>query len=364
MSDLVPSLLRTVARDFHDTRAVIVLDAVLVHHVLSDRELVSVTGIGLKEVRATCARLREDHLLKEVSHRDESGIRAYTHTVFYIHFTEAIDAIKWKMHMVETKLREELNHQHNTTDYVCDTCGRHYEAIDALTLFDAESQQFICDLCGSPLRENDPKLENEKESDKEEGSEMEEFMLQLRPVLATLKAIDEITVPDNTFESELQQHVPLIGFENTGPQSYNLPPHLGGNAVTAPKTGPDSGITIAGSSSSRLPQQVESTFQINITSEAEQQSQQAEAQREKQRLAEENALPEWHSQSTVSTNIATKNEGISETAKTPTTEVQESASQQTERNPSAVDAYFQQLQAQQGDEEEEEEDEDEFEDVV
>lgn len=365
--EVVHSLLRTVVRGFYDLRAIIILDAILTHHVLSDRELVTATGIAIKDVRATCARLREDHLLTEVSHREENGpgMRAYTQTVYYIHFTEVVDAIKWKMHVVESKLKEELDHRHNAQDYICDVCGSHYEMIDALALFDQESQQFLCGTCSNPLREEVANAQVADPSTQME-SHMESFMSQLQPILAALKRIDELSIPENNLESELQLHVPLIGVESQGPQSYNLPPHLVGKAGQAKLDDTTQGITIAGSADSRLPQQVQSTFQVNITSEAEQQAQLDSALAEKHKLAEENQMPEWHSQSTVSTNLANSQAG-SKKAGSESSGTRSSAPTEDAGTEDAMDAYFKSLQAQQGnneDDDEEDEDEDEFENIV
>lgn len=370
--DIVRSLLRTVVRDFYDLRAIIVLDAVMIHHVLSDRDLVTATGISLKDVRMTCARLREDHLIKEVSHKDEGGggMRSYTQTVFYIHYTEAVDAIKWKMHIVESKLKEELDHKHNAQDYACDRCGAHFETIDAVSLFDPETQEFQCANCGSPLREDDAGARAAAEDPAaNESTHMEEFMTQLRPVLTALKQIDDLSLPENSLESELQFHVPLTTSDipgmapgAQGAAAYNLPPHLTGVGLESDDHGKASGITTAGSANSRLPQQVQSTFNVNITSEAEQNSEREQALEEKLRYAEENALPEWHTQSTISTNMATADPS----KVNPKTEI--GAAQESEKADTAaedaMDAYFKKLQEQQQDNGEEEEDEDDFEDIV
>lgn len=364
--EAVHNLLRTVVRGFYDIRAVIILDTLLTHHVLSDRELVSATGIPAKDVRATCARMREDHILMEIQHKDGGtpGIRAYTQTVYYIHFTEAVDAIKWKMHVVENKLREELDHKHNSQDYKCDVCGSKYDTMDALTLFDPETQQFLCATCNNPLREDNAARQQETDGT-ENDNQMEELMVQLKPLIIQLKKIDELTIPENTFESELQQQVPLIGVESS-PSSYLLPGQLAGRGQGGSESEKD--LTIAGSANSRLPQQVQSTFQVHITSEAEEKSLQESALAEKERLSKENALPDWHAHSTIGSNIpAIKKENNAEGDSKDAVKV--SAAKDTAAE-NAMEEYFKKLQQSQGqdqnqnDDFEEEEEEDEFEDVV
>lgn len=353
--DAVHSLLRTVARGFYDVRAVIILDTLLVHHVLSDRELVTATGISARDVRALCARMREDHILTEVQHKDGGmgGMRAFTQTVYYIHFTEAVDAVKWKMHAVEQMLRDELDHKHNAQDYTCDVCGAKYETMDALTLFDAASQQFLCATCNSPLREAASPAEAAPGD-----NQMEDLMRQLQPLIAQLKRIDEVTIPENTFESELEQHIPLIGADSATSTAFLFPQsqaHQGERAQ-------EKDLTIAGSASSRLPQQVQSTVQVHITSAAEERSLQESALAEKQRLSRENALPEWHAHSTIG---AAAGEPRAESAGAAPAAEEPPQAQTDAQAASKMEEYFRRLQqTQQAEDDGEDEDEDEFEDVV
>jgi transcription initiation factor TFIIE subunit alpha len=79
--DLAKTLIRCVARAFHETRYVLVVDALIVHsayvplypitppsiltptHSLRDDDLAHLLGMQTKELRKLCAKLEEDRLL-------------------------------------------------------------------------------------------------------------------------------------------------------------------------------------------------------------------------------------------------------------------------------------------------------------
>lgn len=344
--DEVRQLIQQVVRSFYDVRAVIVVDALLIHKVLSDRDLVSMMGLAAKDLRSVCARLKEDHLIKEVSHKDDASKdhRAYTQTFYYIHYTEAVDAIKWKMYSVENKLKSEMDAQHNPHGYVCDTCNTKYRTIDVLPLLDPVAGVIICDVCGSHLQEDEgPPAEN--------GSSVRDRMSELNPQLQSLinglRKLDELQIPENTFQSEQQHAVPLPSAQPEASAEQSLP--IAGENKRSQPVGP--------------------TFMVHITSDAERQRDEELKAREKRRLAEENALPQWHVESTVDRRIFENKPVKAEepVAKSESAEVKNDATEDED----IMNAYYKKLQEQQknqcgdGDvgDHGEDEDEDEFEDI-
>lgn len=321
------------------------MDALLYHRVLSDKELISMLGLPAKEIRSICARLKEDHLLRDVSHKDDAtrDQRAFSQTYYYIHFTEAIDAVKWKVYSIESKLKEQMDAQHNPHDYVCDVCKNKVSTIDAIALFNPEMGSFICDVCGNPLREDDGPGPQDGNSAQDQNGEL---MQQLHPLITALRKIDDMVIPENTFQSELNVAIPV-------PSAELLAATKPTEQFSAP--------------SQRLPEPVQATFEVHITSDAERAAQERESAAEKKRLLEENALPEWHVRSTVGQKVYDTNTSQSN----PVVKAEPEANQEpeTKTEESAMDVYYRKLAEQQaengaGEEEEEEDDEDEFEDVI
>lgn len=331
-------LIRKVVRGFYDNKAVIVLEAILMHHVLSEKELIGLMGLPAKDLRSVCARLKEDHLIKEVSSKGDitRDHRANTQVSYYIHFTEAVDAVKWKIHSINNKLKKEMDAQHNPQDLVCDVCGKRYNTLDVVQFFNPEMDAFPCEQCGNPLREDEGPSADEKGAAEDK---MGALMVQLRPFINALSEIDDLSIPENTYQHEQSQAIPLPGEDDIPTQ------------ITPEK---DDGIAIA--SSSRHPaQNVE--LKINFTSEEETEAKRKAAAAEKKQA---NALPEWHVRSTVGndtygTSVVPKKEEIKEEIKLEAKTKEEDASN--------LDAFYKNLKTEQGEEEEEEE-EDEFEDVM
>lgn len=350
--DVVHSLIRQVVRGFYDVRAVLIVDALLMHHVLSDRELSTLIGIPAKDMRAICARLKDDHLIQDASRKEETAgsyQRNFVQTFYYIHFTEAVDAIKWKMHFIENKLREEMDAQHNPQDWVCDVCKTRYNVLDAVSLLDPMENIFKCEVCGNQLREDEgpPTEEGSSAQDKMEG-----LMVQLKPLIGILKKIDDLSIPENTFDSELNQAIPLPSPEPEQPTGAGITPQQ-------PAKGDD--LVVAGSAASRLPQAVQSSFQVHITSDGEQAAQEASQQREKQRLKEENALPEWHRASTVESKGSTVKRDP-DAVKPELTSAEEKPNEGTNVE-NEMDEFYRKLEAQQQDQPEEEAEDDDFQDI-
>lgn len=342
--ETVHQLIQQVVRGFYDVKAVIIMDALLYHRVLSDKELITMLGLPAKEIRSICARLKEDHLLKDLSHKDDAtrDQRAFSQTYYYIHFTEAIDAVKWKMYSIESKIKEQMDAQHNPHDYVCDICKNRVSTIDAVSLFNPEMGAFLCDVCGNPLREDDgPGPQDGNSAQDQKG----ELMQQLHPLISALRKIDDMVIPENTFQSELNVAIPIPSAEL-----------LAASKPTARPSGP----------SQRLPEPVQATFEVHITSDAERAAQERESAAEKKRLLEENALPEWHVRSTVGQKVY--DASAAQSNPVVKTELETSAEPEEKKEESAMDEYYRKLAEQQAEngaaEEEEEEEDDEFEDVI
>lgn len=344
--DTVQLLIQQVVRGFYDVKAVIIMDALLHHRVLSDKELISMLGLPAKEIRSICARLKEDHLLKDVSHKDDASRdqRTFSQTYYYIHFTEAIDAVKWKMYSIESKLKEQMDAQHNPHDYICDVCKNRVSTIDAVSLFDPEMGAFLCNVCANPLREDDrPDPQDGNSAQDQKG----ELMQQLHPLITALRKIDDMVIPENTFQSEMQVAIPVPTAE-----------HLAEAKPSIHTSGP----------SQRLPEPAQATFEVHITSDAERAAQERESALEKKRLLEENALPQWHVQSTVGQRVYDQTAAQKDSGTTVKTELTGDEPQEKKEEEDAMEAYYRKLAEQQAengqDEEDEEEDEDEFEDVL
>ncbi|RLV89713.1 Transcription initiation factor IIE subunit alpha [Spathaspora sp. JA1] len=280
MDDSVRSLIRFVSRGFYSTPYVLILDAVLRHSVLSEDDLIHLLGIKRKELRSLCNRLVEDRLLINHIQREENNQQKFvTRTYFFIHITEAIDSIKWKVHSIVNHLKQEMSSFGNPQGYVCPRCGKKVSQIDAISLLSEDKTEFICDVCQGILIEDDS---SHQASIKQEN--LERLMKQVDPIIKYLKIIDDSNIKDNDFESALIQSIPA---QSSSTASYTL-----SNKISSRSRSLQNSSAAAASKS-------QATLHVSITANDENyEREQMEKERRRQKL-EQNALPSWHSSSTV-----------------------------------------------------------------
>ncbi|KAI5963698.1 uncharacterized protein KGF55_002578 [Candida pseudojiufengensis] len=280
MDDSVRSLIRFVSRGFYSTPYILILDAVLRHSVLSEDDLIHLLGIKRKELRSLCNKLVDDRLLVNHIQREDNGQQKYvTRTYFFIHVTEAIDSIKWKVHSIVNLLKQEMSTFGNPQGYVCPRCGRKVSQLDAISLLSEDKTEFICDVCQGVLIEDDSSQQAILKQEK-----LEDLMLQIDPIIKFLKIIDENQITDNDFESALLQAIPA---QSTTSAQYTL-----SNKVSNKSRSNAQQLQAAAAKS-------QATLHVSITANDENyEKEQEEKERRRQKL-EQNALPSWHSNSTV-----------------------------------------------------------------
>jgi transcription initiation factor TFIIE subunit alpha len=240
-------------------------------------------------------------------------------------------------------------------EYFCNRCGSEWTQMDVLDRFDA-SMGFLCHRCDYPLVHD---LERNS-TGHEQSTRLNN---QFKFVTELLQKIDHVHVPDNNFELALGKARPVI--RDAAHQSIqSVPVDSAGGRPTAVK-----GLTNTGPKS----------MAVSIsTSDGLTEAELAAEKARKDKIALQNALPEWMSNSTVTgqsfssgaRNLPSKGPEDSDTK-----DVSLPISF-TEREHTDIDNYFAQLKAEQAEaarkeleeeeygSEEEEEDEGDFEDVL
>lgn len=285
MDDTIRALIRFVSRGFYSKSDVLIVDAVLLHSVLSEDDLIYLLSIPRKELRAFCNRLVEDRLLAAQHQKEEiPGQRLTTRTYYYIRITEAIDAIKWKVHSVVNTIKDEMTHYGNPQGYVCPRCGKKVSQLDAISLLSDDKLNFICDNCSGILVEDDSSQQATIRQ-----ANLEKLMVQIDPIIAFLKKIDDAFIEDNNFEMALTKAIPA---QSSTIASYTIPGRTPGRS----RSNMSSSLQSAAS-------KAQATLHVSITANDENyEREQTEKENRRQKL-EQNALPSWHSASTVGKSI-------------------------------------------------------------
>ena len=169
--------------------------------------------------------------------------------------------------------------------YVCPTCKKTFTPLDVLHL-EASIDTFICDVCHSPLTDND-------ESDGVKGSQdmMARLLMQTKHIIAGLKLTEDMTLPPFDIADWINKNV---------------------KAITQPikeLDGDDDGLAVAGTNSNSNSNK--SQVKIQILSNENDDEQKRKLELEAQDRVQKNALPEWVLRSTISgevTSIGHKNQ--------------------------------------------------------
>lgn len=376
MAELAVHLLRTVARAFYGTEHILVIDALIFHSTLSDKDLSEVLGIQNKSLRKICGRLREDGLLslQQRAERKTDGTQAYfgaSHGQpgkerltyrdwYYLNYHRAIDSIKYRLYKLSKHVESLGAPTSERKDLSCPRCKSQYTELEVLDKKDFVTGVSYCRRCNNALDEVE---EDERAS---ENESMKRLNSQLEKILGLMQQIDATTVPENDFQTALGNYKPIEKSSHQGPvrtEAFDLP---NGNVQST------KGLDIK-------PEKIAVQIQDDEAVSGESQAAEARARREAE--AKQNALPEWIAQSTITgdkTTVGAREERSRRerdiTAGLVKEEVGEEKKPVKDTNDDVMAAYFAELErakaeddarAKAADEEEDEDDDDddEFEDV-
>jgi transcription initiation factor TFIIE subunit alpha len=170
-------------------------------------------------------------------------------------------------------------------EYICLRCSAEWTELDVLSLVGDEG--FECQNCGAILeRTEDVKgVEGIERTGHEKNSKL---MAQLDNMLKLLKQIDSVEIPPNDFETAWDHKVEVTRNQNTHPvrAAIAVPPKA--QDITRPNAKTDA-----------------AALEISLTSSEEKSAaEQADEAARKAAVEKQNALPVWHTHSTVNANNA------------------------------------------------------------
>jgi transcription initiation factor TFIIE subunit alpha len=179
-------------------------------------------------------------------------------------------------------------------EYVCLRCGAEWTELDVLSLYSDEG--FECQNCGAILERTED-VKGAEGIDRTGHEKNSKLMAQLDNMLKLLKQIDSVEIPPNDFETAWQHKVDVIRNQQTHPTRA---------AIVVPSKQQEA---VRGNLKTDA-----TALEISLTSTEEKSAaEQAEEAARKAALEKQNALPVWHTHSTVSTTAGNVNYVKSET---------------------------------------------------
>ncbi len=294
-------------------------------------------------------------LLNFLSHtrqeQKEGQQRPMNRTYYYIDYRATIDAIKWRVYLLNKQVQGNTVPEIERKEYFCPRCKSEWTQLEVLDKWDI-AQGFRCQKCDGVLK-HDP------DNNRGGHEQSTKYHAQFRFITDLLPKIDEIVIPENTFDRAMASQLKVIRDE-TNPANETAPVDLSASKPTAVR-----GMTNAGNTSISV---------TLTTSEGPTEADMAAEKALKEKIATQNAMPVHFTHSTI-TGEQVK---FSQTSSHPLSLEADKKNIDLD-TPSVngdgaeIDSYFARLRAEQAKEAEreqeeeddsDEDDEEDFEDVV
>ncbi|OJJ01458.1 hypothetical protein ASPVEDRAFT_41036 [Aspergillus versicolor CBS 583.65] len=282
--DLANTLIRTVARSFYETRHILVIDALFIHSVLHAEDLAFLLGMQQKDLRKLCAKLREDRLIAVNTRAEirDGSTRPVNREYYYIPLHPVVDAIKFKVSKLTSTIKLQYTPSQERKEYICLRCGTEWTELDVLSLYSDEG--FECQNCGAILERTED-VKGSEGIDRTGHEKNSKLMAQLDGMLKLLKQIDSVEIPPNDFDTAWDHKIDVIRNQHTNPTRA---------AIVVPSKKQEA---VRGNLKTDA-----GALEISLTSTEEKSAaEQKEEAARKAALEKQNALPVWHTHSTVST---------------------------------------------------------------
>lgn len=211
--------------------AVVILDALTRRQWVREEDLAKDLKLHTKQLRRTLRFFEEEKLITR-DHRKEGAkgakvynsavaatvdglqngkegddkIKMHTHSYCCLDYAQIYDVVRYRLHRMKKKLRDELDNKNTVQEYICPNCAKRYTALDALRLVSTEDEYFHCESCNGELVAESDKLASQGSTDGDDNDrrrrrEKLEDMLhrveaQLKPLMDQLARVKDLPAPE------------------------------------------------------------------------------------------------------------------------------------------------------------------------
>ncbi|KAL5736164.1 hypothetical protein ACOSP7_030639 [Xanthoceras sorbifolium] len=209
--------------------AVVVLDALTRRQWVREEDLAKDLKLHSKQLRRTLRFFEEEKLVTR-DHRKETAkgakiysaavaatfdghgkegeekIKLHTHSYCCLDYAQIFDVVRYRIHRMKKKLKDELEDKNSVQEYICPNCGRRYNALDALRLISLEDESFHCENCNGELVAESDKLAAQEGGDGDDNARrrrreklkdmLQRMEVQLKPLMEQLNRVKDLSVPE------------------------------------------------------------------------------------------------------------------------------------------------------------------------
>lgn len=273
-------------------------------------------------------------------------------TYYYIDYRATIDAIKWRVYLLNKKVQGNTVPEAERKEYFCTRCKSEYTALEVLDGWD-DQLGFLCQKCRAVLK-HDP------DNNRGGHEQSTKYHAQFRFITDLLPKLDDVIIPENTFDRAMASQLKVVRDE-TNPANETAPIDQSVAKPTAVR-----GMVNAGHTS------------ISVTLTASEGPTEADIAAEKalkEKIATQNAMPVHFTHSTITGERVKGLEGSGLASSLEANKKNDLDTPSANGDGADIDDYFARLkmeqareaeqeQQEQDEEESDEEGDDEFEDVV
>ncbi|XP_039141497.1 general transcription factor IIE subunit 1 [Dioscorea cayenensis subsp. rotundata] len=210
--------------------AVVVLDALTRRQWVREEDLAKALKLHSKQLRRTLRFFEEEKLVTRDHRREtakgakifsaavaatadgprgkegEEKMKLHTHSYCCLDYAQIYDVVRYRMHRMKKKLKDELDSRNMVQEYICPNCGKRYSAFDALQLVSLTDEYFHCERCNGELVAESDKLAAEEMGDGDDNAKrrrheklkdmLQKMEEQLKPLAQQLLRVKDLPVPD------------------------------------------------------------------------------------------------------------------------------------------------------------------------
>ncbi|EOA19168.1 hypothetical protein CARUB_v10007845mg [Capsella rubella] len=139
------------------------------------------------------------------SGRAEDNIKFHTHSYCCLDYAQIYDVVRYKLHRMKKKFKDELEDRNTVQEYGCPNCKRKYNALDALRLISMEDDCFHCESCNGELVMECNKLTSEEAVDGGDNARrrqrekikvwLQNLEVDLKPLMDQIDRVKDLPFP-------------------------------------------------------------------------------------------------------------------------------------------------------------------------
>lgn len=254
--------------------AVVVLDALTRRQWVREEDLAKDLKLHTKQLRRTLRFFEEEKIITRDHRREtakgakiysaavaataeattgkegEEKVKLHTHSYCCLDYAQIYDVVRYRLHRMKHKLKDELENKNTIQEYICTNCGKRYNALDALRLISFEDEDFHCERCNGKLEVESDKLAAQDGGDGGDGDEnarrrrreklkdmLQKMEVQLKPLVDQVSRVKDLPVPEFGSLQAWEARASAAGRAANGDNAGDSKSHLGYNGAPLPYSG-------------------------------------------------------------------------------------------------------------------------------